>query len=471
VPLNPLSRSETAVRLPAPADFHARLLASPVGRLVTRPWFDRVALKLGLGAYLPLSRAWAAATVSDGSLARFHEEVPIGRLPSMIERGLPRALARIAELSFVHSAVEREWEAAYFGPQEARPDRLVMAECARRDASDSLMKGRLSFLPMRLQSAVPAVRFDIPTFDQVMARYGTALEDYESAYMPPDTPPAIVESRRVPSIFGTEYWLKFPSGNPAVGPFAWAHVFEPEGVKNPPSLVYGHGLAMEIEAMEGAVEGSNDIITQGVRFIRLEAPWHSRRRLAGRYGGEPFMASPPMGALDLFSAEVREMAALIAWCRSNSSGRVAVGGTSLGALASQLVVTHCRHWPKIYRPDVAFLATTTQDVGSLSFDSSLAKLIKVPQAIGAAGWTREMFDRWRPLTDPHDEPPLDPADIIMVLGRVDTVTPFERGLRMARSWKIPEGNLFMRDAGHFSVSLDLNRDPAPLYKVAARLKR
>ena len=71
MPLNPLSRSETAVRLPAPADFHARLLASPVGRLVTRPWFDRVALKLGLAAYLPLSRAWAAAAVSDGSLERF----------------------------------------------------------------------------------------------------------------------------------------------------------------------------------------------------------------------------------------------------------------------------------------------------------------------------------------------------------------------------------------------------------------
>jgi hypothetical protein len=464
-------KSESAVRLPAPADFHARLLASPVGRLVTRPWFDRVALKLGMGAYLPLSRAWAAATVSDGSLERFHDEVPIGRLPVMVERGLPRALGRISELSFVHGAVEREWEAAYFGPQDVSTDRLVMAECARRDASDSFMKGRLSFLPMRLQSAVPAVRFDIPKFEQVMERYGPALDDIESAYMPPEKPVAITESRRVPSTFGTEYWLKFPSGNPAVGPWAWAHVFEPEGIKNPPSLVYGHGLAMEIEAMEGAVEGSNDIITQGVRFIRLEAPWHSRRRLTGSYGGEPFLATPPLGALDLFSSEVREMAALIAWCRGNSSGRVAVGGTSLGALASQLVVTHCRHWPKIYRPDVAFLATTTQDVGSLSFESSIAQLCKVPQAIAAAGWTREMFDRWRPLTDPHDEPQLDPADIIMVLGRVDTVTPFERGLRMARSWRIPEANLFMRAAGHFSVSLDLNRDPAPLHKVAARLKR
>jgi hypothetical protein len=151
--------------------------------------------------------------------------------------------------------------------------------------------------------------------------------------------------------------------------------------------------------MEGAVEGSNDIISQGVRFIRLEAPWHSRRRLTGSYGGEPFLATPPLGALDLFSSEVREMAALIAWCRGNSSGRVAVGGTSLGALASQLVVTHCRHWPKVYRPDVAFLATTTQDVGSLSFDSSLAQLCKC-RGDRRRRLDAEMFDRWRPLTIP-----------------------------------------------------------------------
>jgi hypothetical protein len=463
------SDRSTAVRLPAPSDFHARLLASPVGKLVTRPWFDRVALKLGLAAYLPLSRAWAAATVAEGSLERFREEVPIARLPPMVERGLPRTLARIAELNFVHEAVERSWEDAYFGLAPAGADRLVMAECARRDASDSLMKGRLAFVPLRLRGAVPAVKFEIPPFERVMERYGAALEDFESAYMPPAAPPGIVESRRVPGELGTEYWLRFPSGNPAVGAEAWAHVFEPQGVANPPSLVYGHGLAMELEAMEGAIEGSSDIVTQGVRFVRLEAPWHSRRRLPGRYGGEPFLSSPPLCALDFFSAEVREMAALIAWCRANSSGRVAVGGTSLGALASQLVVTHCRHWPAVYRPDVAFLTTTTQDVGGLSFDSSIARLVGLPQALAAAGWTREMFDRWRPLTDPHDDPPLAPEDIVMVLGRVDTVTPFERGLKMARAWRLPEENLFLREAGHFSAALDLNRDPAPLRKVTQRL--
>ena len=46
----------------------------------------------------------------------------------------------------------------------------------------------------------------------------------------PAEPPVIVESRRVPSSMGTEYWLKFESGNPAVGQHAWAHVFEPEGI-------------------------------------------------------------------------------------------------------------------------------------------------------------------------------------------------------------------------------------------------
>jgi hypothetical protein len=40
---------------------------------------------------------------------------------------------------------------------------------------------------------------------------------------------------------------------------------------------------------------------------------------------------------------------------------------------------------------------------------------------------------------------------------------------MARAWRLPEENLFLREAGHFSAALDLNRDPAPLRKVTQRL--
>jgi hypothetical protein len=205
--------------------------------------------------------------------------------------------------------------------------------------------------------------------------------------------------------------------------------------------------------------------------VRIEAPWHNRRRKHGFYGGEPFLAAPPLSGLDLFSAEVREIAALVAWCRRTSRGRVGVGGTSLGALASQLAATHSRHWPAACRPDVVFLGTTTDDVGGLSFESSLARLVGVPDLLAASGWTAAAFDRWRPLTDPLADPPLPPEDIIMVLGQADDVTPFERGRAMAARWRIPERNLFVRNLGHFSTALDLLRDPAPAHRLAERLLR
>jgi hypothetical protein len=456
-------------RLPSSSDLPARLLASPLGSLVTRPWFDRAVLQIGLGAYLPLSRAWAAASVAEGKLDRFLAELPLRSLPPRLEPGVRRVLPRVALLRDAHDEVVRQWECAFFGAADVPAERLVAIECARREASDAFMRTRLAFLPLRLRGGLPAARFMIPDRAAVEDRHGARLAEIPAAYLPPEPLPAVQESRRVAGPRGIEYWLRFPSGDPAVGETAWAHVFEPEDIKDPPSLVYAHGLAVEAESFDGVVEDSPDIVKEGVRLVRIEAPWHNRRRAPGRYGGEPFMAAPPLAPLDLFAAEVRELAVLIAWCRQNSGARVAVGGTSLGALASQLVASHCRFWPAACRPDVLFLATTTDDVGSLSFDSSIARLIGVPAAIAAAGWTRAMFDRWRPLADPVGDPPLAHEDIIMILGRTDDVTPFSRGLALARRWHIPEQNLFLRPAGHFSAALDLVRDQAPLHRLAERL--
>lgn len=458
------------MRQPAPQDLPARLLASRLGSLITRPWFDRVVLRVGLAAYLPLSRAWAAAAESDGDLDRFLAQVPLDRLPGGMERGLVRALRRIVELRADHDAMTQEWTAAFIGSPVVGAERLFLIERARRRASDSFMKGRLAFLPLRLRGGLPAVRFAIPTPAQVEARHGGRLANVAGAYLPPDPLPPIQESRRLQGLRVVEYWLRFPSGDPAVGETAWAHVFEPRDVGDPPSLIDGHGLAVEIESLDGVEDGVADLVRQGVRVVRLEAPWHNRRRLAGSYGGEPFLAGPPASALDLFSAQVREMATLVAWCRANSRGRVAVGGTSMGALASQLVASHCADWPAPCRPDAIFLGTTTEDVGGLSFDSSIAKLVGLPRALKAAGWTPASFDRWRPLTDPQDTP-LDPADIVMVLGTADDVTPFQRGAAMARRWNIPPESLFLRPMGHFSAALDLIRDPAPLRRLAERLRR
>src|SRR5262249_62292167 len=66
---------------------------------------------------------------------------------------------------------------------------------------------------------------------------------------------------------------------------------------------------------------------------------------------------------------------------------------------------------------------------------------------------------------------IEPRDVIMVLGTADDVTPFHRGAALAKRWHIPPENLFLRPMGHFSAALDLIRDPAPLRRLAERLRR
>src|SRR5215510_6200607 len=72
---------------------------------------------------------------------------------------------------------------------------------------------------------------------------------------------------------------------------------------------------------------------------------------------------------------------------------------------------------------------------------------------------------------PIEAPPIDPRNIIMVLGTADDVTPFLRGAALAKRWKIPPESLFLRPMGHFSAALDLIRDPAPLRHLAERLRK
>jgi len=275
----------------------------------------------------------------------------------------------------------------------------------------------------------------------------------------------------VPGALGTEYWLRFASPGAAVGGVAWAHVYEPDGVRDPPSLVYGHGTAVELDSLDGVGDGIDEIVRQDVRLVRLEAPWHGRRRLPGRYGGEPFFATQPLGALDLFAAELREMATLVAWCRRRGAARVALGGISLGALACQLAACHARHWPAAARPDALFLATTGADVVGLVATSSLAHALGLPRALAAGGWTEAELARWRPLIDPLGEPAPLPADIVMLLGRTDDVTPFADGRALAARWRVPAENLFLPRRGHFSAAVGLLHDPAPLRRLALRLHR
>jgi len=442
------------------------LLASPVATLLARPWLDWVILRLVTRLYMPLSRAWAAALDAEGSVERFRLEIGCD-LP---ERAVPkRALAKVAALKAAFEAADAAWLAAFFGKADPGPAVLREAERHWRRSSDRLMNARWLFLPLILRQKLPAARYRIPTIDEVEATHGPMRADPDKAFELPAKLPAIERSHAIEHGWGREYWLRFASPGPDRDT-AWAHVFEPTDAENAASLIYGHGLSVELEAYDGMVDDLVELVGRGIRVIRTEAPWHVRRRPPGWYGGERFIATQPLGALELLPTAAREMGILAGWCRQRSRGRIAFGGASMGALSAQLAAMRARAWPEGHRPDVLFLITTSDSVAALAFESSISRGIGLPEALHAGGWNEANLNAFGGITDPGLMAPVLPANIIMVLGRADTVTPCRRGATLAEHWNLPGRNLFLYDRGHFSVPLGMFRDRAPLERLVERLQ-
>jgi hypothetical protein len=75
------------------------------------------------------------------------------------------------------------------------------------------------------------------------------------------------------------------------------------------------------------------------------------------------------------------------------------------------------------------------------------------------------------LVEPGAEPVVGGERIVALLGTVDNVTPFAGGEELVRDWAVPEDNLFLRPQGHFSASLGLARDGAPIERFMTLLKQ
>jgi pimeloyl-ACP methyl ester carboxylesterase len=451
-----MRESTEAPRLPKVGEY--RILQGLLGELVLRPWFDWIALRTVAHGYFPLSRAWAAALASGTNVRRFLKELPGEELqPDLLGWALQQVERRRAGYG---SAVKR-WETAFFGPRQSRPETLIAAELARHRAAHELMATRYAFLP--LVARLPAVKWQVASPKEVEARHAPRLRAPQAAF-PESAAPAVEPSRPVAGAQGPEHWLRYRA--PVMGDTAWARVSTPEGAADPPTLIFLHGIGMENEMWRGAADPLTSGAIGGLRVIRPEGPWHGRRRLDGWYGGEPAIGRGPLGMLDLFHGWVAEVACLIGWARTTSTGPVAVGGVSLGALSAQLVAVAARHWPAELRPDALFLAATSGTVLDVAESGSLAQAVKLQPRIEAAGWTRAALARWLPLLEPAGPPAMSAERIVMLIGESDDLTQHEGGLALARAWGVPEANLFSRRQGHFSVSLGLLRDRAPLQRLA-----
>ncbi|MBK8158167.1 MAG: hypothetical protein IPK59_05085 [Rhodospirillaceae bacterium] len=438
----------------------SNMVGNGLTRFLAMPWIDPLCL-LGMGWILPAARCWAAA--GSGDVAAFAAELSLPHVSSdMADR-----VRQTAELRQVALAAQAQWIAAAFDGVGDLP----VAERYRREAAHTYIGQRLAYLWFARRNRVHAAKLDVPAPHEIEALIDTYGDDPDAFFAPWPEPVAIERSQTIEHADVKEYWLRLPSPD-APEDTCWVHVYEGHSKNGAPipSLIFGHGLAMEMEMMRGDMRGYRGLAARGCRILLPDAPGHNRRVAAGQYGGESFMCRPPLSGLLHFQKSARELAAIIAWCHETQAAPVALGGISLGALTAQVAAQHLAHWPAISRPDAMMLLTTTDKISSLTFTSSLAKVSGLGTAARKAGWADQEIALLGRFTDTVGPAPIDPAKIVLMLGTRDDVTPYDGGKRLAECWNIPPDNLFVRGQGHFSAAIGLGSDPAPFGRILAILK-
>lgn len=417
------------------------------------PWLDALGLSFVTQVYLPVSRGWAAAGAAEEDPDRFREETGID-VPTAV---LMPALTHTTHLKRQYGAATGRWESVFFADRAPADRRLASVERVRNRAATQFMLARTAFTPWLRQ--LPSVHWNIAS-PAVVETWSAEFDGHPEHAYRPGRLATVRTSHAFRRARQRRYWLRFPSE--VLGDTVWARVMEPLDATDPPTLVFLHGIAMEQDLWPPARTALAGLVDRGIRVIRPEGPWHGRRMLKGYYGGEPVLARGPHGLFTFLRAWVTEAARLIGWAREVGSPLVAIGGASLGALTSQLLTTVSAGWPHHLRPDAALLVATTGRPMDIVTGGSLARAIGLPAVLEQAGWTAQHLQRWLCLFEPRLPPVVDPERIVIVLGRADDLMPHEGGLDLARRWGVPPENLFVQPQGHFSVSLALLSDPAPM---------
>ncbi len=447
---------------------HTRqLLASPLGSLVARPWLDGLTLRALKHVFFPLSRLWAAASIAEGSPDTFWAQSGQPRRHEHRERVL-QILASFDEVSVTAMATDAAWTRVFFGAAETSIASRVAVETARHNRRDALNKQRRLFLPL-VSRQTPRVKLDIVTPAVVAATYDMRLET-DLLFAPPEVMPEIQVSHPVPGIASIDSWLKFPSPSARMGDTCWARVHTPEGIANPPTVIFGHGVCVDFDHWHGLLDEAQALVAQGIRVIRPEAPWHGRRTPLGYFGGERAIGTFPTGMIDLFIAAIQEWGVIADWARRTSSGPLGIGGTSLGALTAQLCASVAHSWPDRLKPEALYLMTHSGAMSEALSTGAVSTLFADPAIALAKGWTPELARRQMSMIDPVSPPVMAPARIVSVLGSRDVITPFEGGETLVWRWAVPPENVFISKRGHFTIPMSLIRDGTPTRRFAQILK-
>ena len=438
-----------------------RLIASPVGAVIARPWFDSFALRFFDNWFFPLSRLWAAARAAHGSPEQFFTEVPTPGQPGLEQR-LVRVLDRFEQKRRAAANAEAAWEPAFFGGRAQDASRLAEIEKQRLDCRAAYNGMRREFRFLKRAFSIPPIRWELMSPMETASGYAEVMRDPDSLFAAPDPMPEVEASNSFTDPAGRHYWLRFTSPSASMADDVIARVLEPIDVENPPTVIFLHGIGVEFDHWHGMIDDVSLLSHKGIRTVRVEAPWHGRRVPDGRYGGEKFIGTMPLGSLAYFSAQVREAAVLLDWCRRHTSGTVAIGGSSLGAHVARLVATQSHGWPGELQPDALLLITPCEKFEHAAIGGAFAKIWKTAENAVQAGWSSTLRDKFFSLLNPAGNPCVPSNRIVAILGTHDKVTPFPSGQRLVERLALPADNAFVRRQGHFSTPINLVRDKAPL---------
>lgn len=141
---------------------------------------------------------------------------------------------------------------------------------------------------------------------------------------------------------GSELRLEAPSRGPGDHPgarklIATAHLTD--GLpSDAPMVLIVHGYAVPMPVWD--VLQARALRSRGAHTMRIDLPFHLRRRVPGRSSGDGFFGTDPARIRATVRQSVEDAGAVIAWARREVTPNIAVMGVSLGGLVATLLAAH-----------------------------------------------------------------------------------------------------------------------------------
>ncbi len=209
-----------------------------------------------------------------------------------------------------------------------------------------------------------------------------------------------------------------------------------------------HGYAVPMPLLDALV--ARGLRARGAHSMRIDLPFHLRRRMPGHSSGDGFFGTDPARIRATVRQSVEDAAALVAWTRANVTPTVAVMGVSLGGLVSTLLAAQVplesvMAVAPLCDPPVTFLE---------HMPPQLARRVGLTSTTGGA-WgadrdeARAMLDAaLAPLVPRNFIPRTDPANITLVRPELDIIVGPQPIADLAAAWG---AELWDYPYGHITV--------------------